>query len=109
MTKQFVDSDPRAIVRQFGNVCAHVVGERQLAVFSEHQDGGGGELLRNRSSLKHGGWVNCHVVLQIGGAVTTHKRLRPFLLDAHYASRLIGVVTLLEDCVHGAPDIENIG
>ena len=89
----------RRIVRQFRDVLADLIVERQLALAREQQHGRRGELLGDRAGLEDRLGHDLHVVLEVGHAVAL-RQCRPAAgRDADRAARRGGRPTR-EDGVH---------
>src|SRR6185295_7197838 len=70
MMNQMANGDPFAEVGHFGDVLAHIVIERELALIGKQYDGYRGEFLGYRRDMKDGRRRDWYAVFQIGHTIT---------------------------------------
>ena len=104
MIREMTDRDALAEIRQLRYVLPDVVVDRELAVCGEQQDRRGRELLRDGCDVKHAGWRQFDVVIEIRHPVRVAVDDAGALIETDGTARRAGLAELSKDLVDPGPD-----
>ena len=99
------ERDGWTVVGHFGNVFAHVIVERELAVQDEQHDRRGSELLRDGASLEDRVGSVRNAVFEVGHPVRSFEDCEAVFRDADSAPRRVSRVPSGEDFIHTLPGV----